>query len=1750
MVSSFTKSFNFISNSNIPGDPGRIQSCDGKMYISSFAMQKLIICSNGNNTYSSEFDYKATSIPLFVPATIANRTNLFPGTVADPIRESQVMYATVPMRISGFLAYGTVAAVSKQGPYILYYTYLNNNIEFSIYNWYSKTTTKILQQSLDNINNINNCSFEIGAFASKIQQDILIACNSLSLNNAFYLAENYYQKSDFGISNFCTGPIKIGDFNGDKISDILCVTTGIAMINKIGSFVSINLIKNMPGNWATQIENNNFAVGDFDGDGLYDLVSLTTNYKPEILFRTSLNRFISRSNNEDGSFTFNNLNTWCSANTTGVQFQTEDLDNDGKDDVLCKNNNEIYLALSRSTFTENNIRTVTIQLEDFVIGSNIEYSLIKNTAPVICDASKLREPETHISCSLSSLNKINSFTLPVNPSVTLPNLKVNAEISNSIVLDNTYGSLNLNLDHLPVANDKFPKSKLWKLDNINYNDPSRTFNVLSDIAYIYQFQAKNINNNLVEQRYGYRTPGGECYQIDFNHIVLSNKFTAKGIMQAYDNSNNTITDLGLLQDIASLYINNINVVNIANGQVSFTYSGQMELMTMFQKNVTYCSNSQPSGSTSINTNRQDPPYPNVLCSLPAYLSNKKTGEVKINRNDTAQLRGFIYEGPMFYPNMTGVSEWSNYSTSIDDTAVTMNFGDIQLKAYVIKYSNDPKNELRIQFFRDNQIIHEPSGQNSLYAAFSDIKLLKIAAFNVKQALLAWSIFSPEKQQYYILVDYVNTGNELLRVASFDQYFTLLIPSKRYGDEFFIAYKTDIDKIAVSKYNSGDFSPSAAIVINTSPATDTEFKVSENNENIQLVLTHGNNMGIFVYTYDIFLNLIDSSNIICQTNNIDPQTQKSEAYQTLRLNYKHDSKLINASGDQKVIIQNALNYINNGVRLLETMSMSSKVENCLSSLLCETNMSPRYLKPLIANIKSTMQSNLTFVLSDSNNNNCQTDNSIYPAFRVNQTIYLCPGYDQTSSQKDCANLLDLTSYSRNLIDQGTVAKPETLKLYLPSYSDAIINGIVQKATGNLVSESDSAAICNIGGTVTSVQSVARNVMAGLLSDSIQQPQLSSSDCNSMAIRLCNIQGDVAVNTICITNFFQAASLAYILTQSSDSNIDATQNCQVGCNLGDTALNNLLGAIGGYLTTTIDKISLFPFAISEIQPQDSNINITIPNSLLSTAKNVITSVPMYFPQFNGTMISLATLGNDYIALTTQYFMVNNTQLTKEFEIGRFINLGMFKIASFNESALLFAYTVKQPGATNYNLLVEYLSPTISQVLNIISSYSASFDIDIVPKADTTDFVVAYASSNNILNSRRYSITGHKIEQKLLVTTQIDISASPKLEISINAFNTNTFNLIWSYLNSNGINTQRYSLVDGSPIGSTQNIASQPEIIRVGADNVDKTIIAWQTSNSLFMQQMTQNLAQNFNILSFKSGNYSLMQARILDGPLSTVAIDLIDNNNQTKTVVLDTTSNKLQNINFVANSNNIASIANSAKLDSIDNNNADAYPKEGSLGKIDNIQVDAPQCDINNPNNQNILEQYQSLLKDRPNIIKKLQSLLSNTKLLESLKNQGISQETIYSVVNQANSLEGLAASLKNNNPPINLDFNLIPNRQVTIPPAIQSALENIMNSGSGSGSASGDSVSPEEFLLNLITPLLQEVGLGDLVSVLRTILEFKDRLTPPATTDDEVMIQFIAVNFKDSLIELIETVVPPIYDGITNALPLIMGKINELTNMFE
>jgi hypothetical protein len=1288
----------FTSVNKRPGDESLVYICDGTIYPTKLTKKPILICQEEKDTYSSEITLKQDYIPKLPPKNILNQTNFYPGTDFNPNTHNRdLLHFTEPMRISGLLG-GKVVAASKQEPILLYYRYDGGSFDLYSYNLETRTDFLILQKKIADISELSSCQFFVGAFGSKIYQDIFVSCNELGINNGFliYIFNPNSQKSEYqlrdpsnsnyqeqysNLKGWCKDsstqnnkqqPIQIGEFNGDGLSDLICVATRSIMINKGGAsnFKEATILTTVPGNWNARFNDasgNGISIGDIDGSGLSDFMSFTSDGKPQILYHDGLNGFKGRSSlatvngqdDLDGSFLINYRSSWCGVGKSYGSSQTPepnsgsdqeklvdqlnglqttavptpvplsniqeinqlrmvsfDADNNGIEDLMCHNRNKdgrAYLMLSQNKAPAPLLKRLEVKLSNFVIGKNIAYQEEDYQSPIFCNA-KIYTADSKISCSINAQNRVIEFAVPIAGSRNVPELNVKADIKADLTFGNPQ---QFDKDHSEKINNpdnvkwhykfasehkeglgvgKFPTGKMWEHEDVRSNDPTRSFQSEYTGKFYRQGVTRSVINDHGKATYGRRTHGGDCEEIHYNTVKLFHRFAADGEFRAITSNNTLITEKTLLRELADLNIGhgtNVAITNVGRGVVSFTYEGLMVLSTLYQKKFIPCKSRDIILKSDKIESKQTEAASDALCALqggsgsdvattdrrstnaPNTKANSPLGASIISRNDTLLMDGLVHAGIGFFPERSKVNLTSvdKYPTVVSEVHSRLQFSNnTKLEATVQTFTHEPYNELRLSFIKDGEVIHEPGGPNSPYAAFNHIKSAKLHAFDHKSVLVSWAIYHAPEKQYYIFVDYANLGGNLLRIPSYNEEYSIAIPEPKFGNIYVIAYRPSLDTIVITQYLAGLNDPLTSKEISVEPETLTNYQIKAEGDYILLERTHNNHKGLIIQKFDRLSGREEpETNLICDTDNdnaANPSastgtatnqitgervpTNADAAYQTLRLHYKHASKIVyhddNKSENlkKKVALQNTLNYINHGIKHLESLAnnpdkqVESNLENALSQLVCSSTLPPSQITFAINLFNTQLSGDLTFHLhsaqsakenqcktyidSKDENSNSQSQatqgkSSYYPIYREGTNIHLCPGFEEIIDQfNECNQLIKSASITKNLLSPELPQIDSTqLQKYVSYFPDGVIAAL--STIFNTGEDSNSASapsgtnnnaapngVCHdiTGGykdVTTHLGNIASIIVAGLLSEGAPGQTVSIDECRSQVQNQC-------------------------------------------------------------------------------------------------------------------------------------------------------------------------------------------------------------------------------------------------------------------------------------------------------------------------------------------------------------------------------------------------------------------------------------------------------------------------------------------------------------------------------------------------------------------------------------------------------------------------------------------------------------------------
>lgn len=248
-----------------------------------------------------------------------------------------------------------------------------------------------------------------------------------SILSNLYPDYNTYTNSGWCFSNILN--IKIGDFNGDGLSDLLCPSPFSVLYN-CGIIEQVVTFRSRSGsgdgligffqNWG---DPKNIYVGDFDGDNYSDVVSVVksgVNKGIYMLFGSKTNLFISRSSNEKGLLVDFNPTCVLLENSYLV---IGDYDGDGRDDIMCHTSSKNYMFFSKTLpLNHDTISDVTakIVVQDiklsnlFLDSTDVQTSFFKYVCNNQARPNNLLSCEFSTSSSTSSTTSGNSFATWLN----------------------------------------------------------------------------------------------------------------------------------------------------------------------------------------------------------------------------------------------------------------------------------------------------------------------------------------------------------------------------------------------------------------------------------------------------------------------------------------------------------------------------------------------------------------------------------------------------------------------------------------------------------------------------------------------------------------------------------------------------------------------------------------------------------------------------------------------------------------------------------------------------------------------------------------------------------------------------------------------------------------------------------------------------------------------------------------------------------------------------------------------------------------------------------------------------------------------------------------------------------------------------------------------------------------------------------------------------------------------------------------
>jgi hypothetical protein len=776
-------------------------------------------------------------------------------------------------------------------PLAIYYKFDSAKVTLHLYNIETASESEIYSYGLPSShaastvkNEIKDCQFLFGQFENRNYSDLFINCNFLNLDKVFLTRSNNYQVSHSLPSGLCSNSIKVGDFNGDKLSDLLCLGNKPKIISNIGdtfitssnnNIINIDLQKSTYSQWNSAFVNSStLYVGDFDNDGISDLLSLVSS--PKLLFGNPYYGFISYNTKENGKFSFYSKGSWC--NKQNDYLVIADFDNNGKDDILCASQGKTYLMFSYSKLIPSNrnplnkaIQNIEIDLDNFVLESenNDVYTLYKSS-PLICNASKIFDPSAYKTCAINAKNAVRNL----QPFINLPKAVTYAFIKSQI-----HAQFNIDTDN-------YSKTKAV---NSNFNQSYVRTKLISTKAE----DASDTQNFMV--------PASWCKIIEPRYLVLEKYFTATGKIKAYYNNGELVKDNSILKTILSY--SNISIQDSLNPQIVFDVRGKIEIETLdtinskncdlvnvtetLHKNFYLIQKSSEKRSFQVQVaaidassqigNSQSCLTENVgnsaISKRLSYIANNRdvqTRLVPMNRTDIIDMHGYVYSGINFFPNnyVKENMDLAKHNPDHDSTKSVVFYNNSYKIISVITVNDDrcPRSTITTTFYDNN---NNKIGTTIPYAGFDSIRSVKTEAITASDLVMMFSIYLHRELKFFIFFDYIKNAitNTLYRAASYDGHFNNVL----LDNSLIVCYRPYQFELSVVKFNIVNNSLREVGSYNyifNQPKLDFKLRNVDSNS-FYLLWHHNDNKGIFLQKFNNNLEKVgNEKNIIGFPANFD------------------------------------------------------------------------------------------------------------------------------------------------------------------------------------------------------------------------------------------------------------------------------------------------------------------------------------------------------------------------------------------------------------------------------------------------------------------------------------------------------------------------------------------------------------------------------------------------------------------------------------------------------------------------------------------------------------------------------------------------------------------------------------------------------------------------------------------------------------------------------------------------------------------
>jgi hypothetical protein len=716
----------------------------------------------------------------------------------------------------------------------------------------------------------------------------------------------------------------------------------------------------------------------------------------------------------------------------------------------------------------------------------------------------------------------------------------------------------------------------------------------------------------------------------------------------------------------------------------------------------------------------------------------------------------------------------------------------------------------------------------------------------------------------------------------------------------------------------------------------------------------------------------------------------DATSKLNLNFQHNSYVLNADWTQKHQLEDALEYIDQGInRAINALNKNNNAASTtISKLLCKSTATPDTIRNLLISFKGALSAKTIYnFIEDTASTKCQNQN-FYPVYKEGVQVNICPSYTNRNLYTECNRVLQLASLTKH--ELTTINQDAVLKL--GAYSSNIVQHIYDIYNGNIVDTYNSCINTDPykpGSSI--VHHLARSIIVGMITTEPKKT-VATTECSSMANDECSEDGMTQMDNICLSDYIYANSMLYLFEHSTDYQINSKENCNRGCELSSPALSSLLSEVRAnvhplFTTNDLLNTTLLPnltvattrsvnYTVESYEAVNNATNQTTGNitrvenvtdvkelsvfneSAYKDIYDINTFSTVNFRDKNLAYISSILQGSGFYEIRGQFFkMPSQKPYGLEMSLGRFENIKQLKVSAYSEKTLLVAFST-QSLDTKYNILVNVLTQNNSRILNIYPSIDGNFDIRTILASQ--DFIVSYAEDYTTFVTKKYTITGTKIIEKF--KTEKTLQNDKSVFTYISEFITGVFDVIWNGYYKQTITTD--GNLESSINKNSENIENY-----AATSNTKLITVATQTNSNINIDSfniVTQNI-QSSHTLDIKS--WRLHTAQYVSADI--VVFTLSAANNTLQRLVLNVTNKELLQKDFFYF---IGQDFVAAKLVDTINNGTQLFEKE-DVTEFDDLISAMHQCEyvlsgknLNNPIYSNLMvkenaSEYLSVLKGK-------------------------------------------------------------------------------------------------------------------------------------------------------------------------------------------